>query len=197
MKTYLATIISLLIFSSFCLGQNNSTQTLSNQEFNWTMQLPVGFERVDAKEWMRLQNRGQDAIEDTYEGEVVNQTQPIFVFKSGQFNYIEANVQPFDLEIEGDYLETRRQLGVVLYETFMAQMPGVKVDTSFATETIDGLNFQRFQFKVQYPNSVVLYGLMYSRLFDERDLTVNIIYLDEAKGAEMLEAWRASRFGEE
>jgi hypothetical protein len=36
--------------------------------------------------------------------------------------------------------------------------------------------------------------LMYSRLIDDQDFSVNIMYTDEEKGKKMLEAWQTSRF---
>lgn len=36
--------------------------------------------------------------------------------------------------------------------------------------------------------------LMYSRLFDKKEFTVNIMYVDNKKGQLMLEAWKKSKF---
>jgi hypothetical protein len=74
-------------------------------------------------------------------------------------------------------------------------MPGIKVDTIQTIEKIDGLTFQKFAIKVVYPNQKVFYSLMYSRLFLNRELAVNIMYVDEAKGQKMIESWKSSKFG--
>ena len=37
---------------------------------------------------------------------------------------------------------------------------------------------------------------MYSRLFDKKEFSVNIIFIDEKKGQLMLESWRNSTFSE-
>ncbi|MBT1695955.1 hypothetical protein KK083_03645 [Fulvivirgaceae bacterium PWU4] len=82
----------------------------------------------------------------------------------------------------------------MIYETFMAQMPGVRIDTVSATEMIDGLDFNTYKMKVVYPNEMVLNFTMYSRLFDKKEFTVNIVYVDEAKGNQMKESWLTSKF---
>ncbi|MEN9972002.1 MAG: hypothetical protein RIS20_349 [Bacteroidota bacterium] len=48
--------------------------------------------------------------------------------------------------------------------------------------------------KIEYPNKLVLNLLMYSRLFNKREFTVNIMYVDNKKGEQMLEAWKKSKF---
>ncbi len=36
---------------------------------------------------------------------------------------------------------------------------------------------------------------MFSRLFNKKEFSVNIMYVDAKKGAQMLDAWRNSKFG--
>ena len=109
-----------------------------------------------------MQNKGADAIEKTFEGEIINQSKTIFVFKSDQLNYFESNYQPFDVSIDGDYLESCKNVNEVLIETFKAQMPNAKIDTITTVEKIDNLEFQVFKMKIEYPNKMILNLLMYS-----------------------------------
>ena len=166
-------IICFTITLQSCNGQTTPKKEIYNQDFNWTITIPENFQNVSAEEWAKLQNKGAEAIEKTYEEEVINQSKTIFVFKSDQFNYFESNYQ---------------------YETFKAQMPNIKIDTTKTVEKIDDLEFQTFKMKIEYPNKMVFNVLMYSRLFDKKEFTVNIMYVDNKKGQLMLEAWKKSKF---
>lgn len=187
-------LFELILFFQNCDGQKTAKQEIHNKDFNWTITIPENFENVNSADWAKMQNKGADAIEKTYEGEVINQSKTIFVFKSDQLNYFESNHQPFDPSVDGDYLESCKAVGEVLYETFKAQMPGVKIDTTRMVEKVDNLEFQTLIMQVEYPNKMVLNLVMFSRLFDKREFAVNIMYVDKLKGQKMLDAWRQSRF---
>ena len=73
-------------------------------------------------------------------------------------------------------------------------MPNAKIERRTTTEIVDQLEFQKFEMEVEYPNKMVLHLLMYSRLFDEKEFSVNIMFVDKAKGAEMLDSWKKSKF---
>ncbi|MBL7840741.1 MAG: hypothetical protein JNJ75_11405 [Cyclobacteriaceae bacterium] len=187
-------IAGLIIFFQSCTGQKAPKQEIHNNDFNWTITIPENFESVSSADWEKMQNKGADAIEKTYEGEVVRQAKNIFIFRSDQLNYFESNYQPFDPDVDGDYLESCKTVKEVLYETFMTQMPGVKIDTVTTVEKIDNLEFQTLTMKVEYPNKMVLNLLIFSRLFDKREFTVNIMYVDKLKGQKMIDSWRQSKF---
>ena len=187
-------LFGLIVVMQSCNGQKTTKQEIHNKDFNWTITIPENFENVSSADWGKMQNKGADAIGKTYEAEVINQSKTIFVFKSDQLNYFEANYQPFDPNEDGDYLESCRAVNEVLYETFKAQLPGIKIDTARTVETIDSLKFQTLKMRVEYPNKMILNLFMFSRLFDKRELTVNIMYVDQLKGQNMLDSWRKSKF---
>lgn len=191
-KNHLLFILTIAIQS--CSGQKTTKQEIHNEDFNWTITIPENFENVSSSDWTKMQNKGADAIEKTYAGEVINQSKTIFVFKSDQLNYFESNYQPFDTSVDGDYLESCKAVDEVLYETFKAQLPGIKIDTTRMVEKIDNLEFQTLKMKVEYPNKMILNVFMFSRLFDKREFTVNIMYVDNLKGQKMLDSWRESKF---
>ncbi len=167
---------------------------LYNEDFRWTITIPEKFENVDPETWEKMQDRGIDAVERTYGEELINQANTIFVFKSGQLNYMEANYQPFDPETDGDYSESCKMVNEMLYETFKAQMPDARVDTLTTIEKIDGLDFHVLKTKITYPNKMILNALMFSRLFDKKEFSINLIYVNEEKGEQMLDAWKNSKF---
>ena len=188
-------IIACTFFLQGCHGQSSSVKKIYNPDFKWTITIPENFEKVSNDDWEKMQNKGAEAIENTYEGEIVNRATIVFVFKSGQINYFESNYQPFDIATDGDYLENNKGVNEMLYNTFITQMPGIKIDTIRTVEKIDNLEFQNFKMKVIYPNQMVLNVSMYSRLFKNKEFSVNIMYVDDKKGQKMLQAWKASTFG--
>lgn len=193
-KLKLQTITFLMFVIQTCLGQTSSKKEIYNTDFKWTITIPENFISVSSEEWAKMQAKGEDAIEKTFNEDIVNQSKTIFIFKNDNFNYFESTHQPFDPLIDGDYIETFDGVNGLLMETFQTQMPNVKIDTLRGTEKIDGLEFQTFKMKVVYPNNLVYTILMFSRLFDKKELTVNIMYIDEEKGNLMLDSWKKSRF---
>ena len=188
-------LIALAISLQSCNRLSNSEKVVYNEDFNWTITIPKNFENVGSKEWGKMKIKGADAIEKTFGEEIdINQANTIFVFKSDQLNFFESNYQTFDPDIDGDYVESCINLNDMLYETFKAQIPGVKIDTTRTIENIDSLEFQTFKLKIEYPNKMVMNLLTFSRLFDKKELTVGIMYIDEAKGKQMLDSWMKSKF---
>lgn len=194
MKKLIYLIVCLIVTLQSCNGQTTAKKEIYNKDFNWKIRIPENFENVSAEDWTKMQNKGADAIEKTFEGEIINQSKTIFVFKSDQLNYFESNYQPFDVSIDGNYLESCKNVNEVLIETFKSQMPNAKIDTITTVEKIDNLEFQVFKMKIEYPNKMILNLLMYSRLFGKKEFTVNIMYVDNKKGQLMTEAWKNSKF---
>lgn len=195
MKRYL---LLLLITNSFfmkCAGQDKSgKRTIYNSDFKWTITIPAGFDTVSAEKWAKMQNRGEDAIEKTYDAEIQNNSKTIFVFQNGQFNYFESNYQPFDTKEYGSHAENFREVNKILYGTFEAQMKGAKLDSSSSTKKIDGLTFQTYKLAITYPNKMVMTLQMFSRIFGKNEFTVNIMTVDKQKEKELLESWLNSKF---
>lgn len=187
-------ICFITIFQS-CTEQTSTKTNFYNKDFNWTISIPENFDTVSASQWAKMQNKGADAIEETYDEKVDNRAEIIFVFKSDQLNYFESNYQRFDTTTDGNYLESCKNVNEVLYQTFIKQMQGVKIDTVTSVEKIDNLEFQTLKMKVTYPNNMILSVVMFSRLFGKKEFSVNIMYFDKKKGDLMLKSWKTSKFG--
>ncbi|MFK7796997.1 MAG: hypothetical protein AB8E82_06055 [Aureispira sp.] len=195
MRQTIFSFIILSILLTSCNGQiKTDPKKLYNEDFKWTIVIPENFNIVSPDDWAKMQNKGADAIENTYGEEVINQAKTIFVFKNADFNYLESNYQPFDTEVDGDYLESCKNVNEILYETFKTQMPNAVIDSSRSVEKISGLDFQTFKMKIDFPNGMIMHSLMYSRLFDKNEFSVNIMYVDDKQGEKMLNAWTNSRF---
>jgi hypothetical protein len=182
---------SLLLISC---NAHTQEREIYDKLFKWRITIPKDFQIVSIEEGLELQKKGVDAIEKTYGGKVDNQTTNIFHFKSGQFNDLEANYQPFDTLQDGSYLESCKNVNEVAYETFKAQMPGTRIDSSSSVEVIDGLSFQTFKVTIIFPNKMVMTIIGFSRLFIKKDFTCFITYVDSKIGESMMNAWRNSKF---
>lgn len=196
MNIRLNLLVALMMAIPVCYGQTTPAKEFHDKDFKWKILIPENFQSVSTEEWTKMQNRGAEAIEDTFGEEIINQAKTIFVFRSNQFNYFEANHQPFDPEVDGDYVESCKSMQALLYETFAAQIPDAKIDTASSVEKIGSLEFQTHTMKIVLPNKMVMHQIMYSRLFGKREFSVNIMYVDPKKGQQMLDAWKNSRFGE-
>lgn len=195
MRNSILSPLFLLLLLSSCTGQTKTEpKTLYNEDFKWTITIPENFINVSPQEWAKMQNKGLDAVENTYGEEVINQAKIIFVFKNADFNYMESNYQPFDVEVDGDYLESCKGVNEILFETFKTQMPNAKIDSISSVEKISNLNFQTFKMKINFPNGMTMHSQMYSRLFDKKEFSVNVMYVDEKQGGKMIEAWTKSKF---
>ncbi|WP_316839313.1 hypothetical protein [Pedobacter gandavensis] len=187
-------LICSALISQSCNGQIAPKKEIFNKEFNWKITIPEGFENVNAVEWAKMQNKGKEAIEKTYGGEVENKTKVIFAFRADKFNYFESNWQPYDVSKDGDYLESCKKINQILFDTFKNQMPGAKLDSLSSEQTIDGLKFNKFKMVINFPNNMVMDFIMFNRLFDKKEFTVSIIGIDKKKTELLLEAWKNSKF---
>jgi hypothetical protein len=196
LKTFRHIVLAIVLFqATSCHSQSASDpQLFHSTEFNWTITIPKGFQKVPDTTWARLQNKGTTAIENTYDVKVENQAKTLFVFRSDQFHYFESNYQPFDPARDGPYEQLYDSVNSMLYGTFKAQMPNATLDSSTRRETVSGKEFHVFLLDIHITPQVTLHILMYCRLFGKKEFTVNIMYVDPAKGKALLDAWKGSTF---
>lgn len=195
MKLNVYLLLFLLTILQACNSQTTPKKEIHNKDFNWTITIPEDFESISAADWEKLQKKGEKAMEDTFEQDIVNQAKTIFVFRNGQSNLLESNYQPFDPSIDGNYLESWKNVNEMVYQTFKAQLPDAKITRKNSIEKIDKLDFNVHTMEIEMPNKMILTSLMFSRLFGKREFTVNIMFIESAKGKLMLDAWRNSKFG--
>ena len=82
----------------------------------------------------------------------------------------------------------------IIYNTYLNQ--GIKSDTSATTiEKINGLDFKKYSFTIYSPNGeVIIEQIVYSKLINGYDFSVNINYNNEEDKDVMMNAWKNSRF---
>jgi|SRR6185312_1402177 len=196
MKHGLLIICSWLLFISVCYAQTDTTKhEFYFKQFNWHVTIPREFRSLTQEELIKVQETGRVAMEKTTNQTIVNNSTPIFSFKSDQLHFFMSNYQPFDTAVDGDYNSVCKQVDDIVYNTLSQQLPqGTRIDSTLTTETIGKLTFRCIKLIATLPNKVKINLLMYNRLFDKVELTVSIMYVDEDKGTQLLNAWRNSKF---
>ena len=193
-KTISKYLILLLLFSSCNSLTESDSETLKIDAFNWTVNIPNNFVPINQDEWNKKITKGMIAIEKTFEQPVDNQAVTIFAYKNGKFNVFEANWQPYDIEVDGNYLESCNEINKMIFQTFESQLPDAKFDSISSVQKISGLIFQRFDIVIDYPNGIKMNTISFSRLFDKKEFTMNITSVDEEIGQKMLDAFLNSKF---
>jgi hypothetical protein len=185
-------LLSLLFYSITTAVFGQTTRNI--KEFGWIIEIPAGFDTVSKADWLKMQNRGEDAIEDVYGEMEMTKPRVVFVFNNSPTNYFEANYMKFDPAVDGDFNKSCIEVGNVLYETFKVQIPTAKLDTSYTKMKVDHLTFETFKLDINFAPDKVLHVYMFSRLFGKKMLTVNIMFLDAEAGDQMLKAFFKSKF---
>ena len=186
--------ILFFIFTFSTLYSQNSDSEFYSPDFKWKIQIPQGFEKVNHDEWAKMQGKGEQALEKTTGQDVVNNSKTIFVVKSGNFNYLETNSQPFDTKTDGNYEEINKAVNDIVYKAFKENMPNATITNTRTKEKINNLIFHKNSFKILLPNNMTMEMIMFSRLFGKKEFTLNVMFMDSKKGEEMLNAWKNSTF---
>ena len=190
-RIFLSSIIGFLILTS-C--NKEEVRVIEKDNFKWTVTIPKNFKELSESEWDKVEDKGMDAFESVYGEEVENRATTLFAYKNGKFQTFESNYQIHDLEIDGDYSESNREVNKMTYETFVETMPNVTLDSISSKEMIDGLEFDRFEINIDFPNGIEMTTVGYSRLFNDKDFTINIVYTKESIGKELIENILNSKF---
>jgi hypothetical protein len=194
MKHLLLAFTSLLLLASCEDKVTTQDAVIDMPLFNWHMKIPDGFEKETQAEWDEIKAKGTEVIEESMDEKIEGEVETIMVFKKDDSNYFDANYQDYDSLDSGGYLQSCKNVNEVIYETFLAQMVDLQIDSSSTTVMIDGLEFQQFNIVVQFPSDVKLTTHMYSRLFNDTELAINIMYQDAEYGQQMVDAWMTSSF---
>ncbi len=188
---FLVSIIGFLILTS-C--NKEKVRVIENDDFKWTVTIPKNFRELSESEWDKFEDKGMDVFEDVYGEEMENRATTLFAYKSGKFQTFESNYQIHDLETDGDYFKSNHEVNKMMYETFEETMPNVTLNSISSKEIINGLEFNRFQINIDFPNGIEMTTVGYSRLFNDKDFTINIVYTKESVGKELIENILNSKF---
>ncbi len=205
-------IASLKITLFLCLslvtlhvqGQSNSKKqvdegyikgnTYHSKEIGWSIQIPNDWEIVSNESSEANDQRGKEAIEKSTGLQIdVSTLKHLISFKKDIFNNLSSTTEPFKEEYTGEYEENCKAVNDILYQTFTDN--GIKTDSSSGKAIIQGLEFQTYHSILYAPGGeIVMQQMMYSRLINGYDFSVNINYNNEADKKTMTDVWEKSVF---
>jgi hypothetical protein len=179
---------------NFVSTHAQSPNVFYNKKFKWTITLPEGLDTVNAVEWKKMQSKGEELIEETLGQEMIVTVKTLLVMRYDRFNYFECNYQPYDSTEFDSYATSFNEVNEILYNTFKAQIPEAKMDSSTGSAMIDGLEFLQYKVVIRLGDQLELNWYMFSRLFGTDEFTVNIMTADRTKEKELIEAFFRSTF---
>jgi hypothetical protein len=190
MKKLIAFSILLTLTCNF---QGKPTSFFDKQ-FNWKMEIPSGFIPMSNEQLLKYSNTGSKAISKTTGTDFKDQGQMICIFQKNAINTFSASYDTYDSTTDGSLSEICQHSMELIYTTYQTQLKGAKIDTSSSIEIIDSLAFNAFKIIMHGPNQRIVTMVFYERIFDDKIFSININYGDEKIGAEIIEAWKKSKF---
>jgi hypothetical protein len=176
-----------------CGFQGKKTEFFDEQ-FKWKIVIPSGFEPMSDEQIRKNTNIGTNAISKTTGTEFENEGKIICIFHNDGGSSFTASYKSFDSETDGGLSELCQNTKDLICATYRTQFTGTKIDTSSSMETIDGLAFTVVKIIAHFPNRKILTQLFYERVFSDRLFSFNINFIDGKAGAEIIEAWKKSKF---
>ena len=177
-----------------CAKQNN--EKIFSEEFKWELTLPSNFKKIEVEKWEEIKNEGGKNIKNNTNAKLNNISNLIFVVQNREFNRFDANYMSKTNFIEPNttFKESFDKINSITYDSFLNISPNAIIDTTSTTETIDGLKFYKFIMNTKIDESFVIKSRNYKRLFGDKVLSININFISNDLGNEMLKSLRNSKF---
>jgi hypothetical protein len=179
-------IILTLILTITLLSVKSQVKQSHQFQFlqvGWKIKVPPEFTIMDSAQVAAMGDNG-----------AFGTTKTLISFSKGQYNFFSSTITPFDPQRDGDWNEVNSKLKNVILETIRTEASVIKIDTSSSVETIDGLEFHKFQIITTYQSKLVMNTLRYRRLYKGFDYGINISYTDENVGKELELILASSKF---
>jgi len=186
-------ILTLILTITLLSGKGQVTTKQDHQfkfpQVGWKVKVPSDFTIMDSAQVAALGNNGANDATTAF-----GTTKTLVSFNKGQYNFFSSTITPFDPARDGDWNEISSKRKNRILESLRTQAPAIKIDTLSSVETIDGLEFHKFQIITTYQSKLVMNTLMYSRLYKGFDYGINISYTDESVGKELQLILASSKF---
>ncbi|MEH1009449.1 hypothetical protein VDP25_17050 [Winogradskyella sp. ECml5-4] len=167
-----------------------------SEEFQWEITLPTHFKKIEVEKWEKIKKEGETHITNNTDTELNNLSNLIFVVENGEFNRFDANYTSKLNFIEPNttFKESFDKINSITYDSFVNIAPNAKIDTTTTTEMIDGLKFLKFEMNTEMDESFIIKSRSYKRLFDDKVLSININFVDDRIGSQILNSLKTSKF---
>lgn len=188
-------LLSSILLLAISFKAQAQSREFKFPEIGWTINVPSDITVLDSAKEEALSERGKEAIEKTFDTTVdISDTKILISLTKGLYNYFSTTITPLDTVKDGPWIESIPILKHGILETFMSQMPDMKIDTSSSVEKIKGLDFQVFHLILTYPNGMVMHCFIYDAMLKGYDFGVSISYTDEKIGGQLKEILTSSKF---
>lgn len=165
-----------------------------NAKLGWEFRIPEGWEVLSKSEIERIEGKGIEAIEESYDSEITPSHTPLLYLRKDMFNAFTSTAQVFDPKVEGSYREHQEMIFEVLLNTCRSK--GMRIDHKRDRESIGGLEFETLHVTLYAPDGkkVVLYQVIFDRLMNGRSLIMSITYNNHKDRDTLLNSLRQSQF---
>lgn len=194
--SWLALILSSILGcnSSRPKEENSSSENYTSKEIGWQIEIPKGFKLTSQVKKDADDQKGKEAIEKVYEGELkIDSLRHLLSFMKNQFNSFDSTIEPYVETKPGEYAANNILIHKLIFDTYHKQ--GIKIDTSSAKINLKGQLFNAFYIKIYGPNGeVALNQMMYSKMIKGYDFGVNINYNNEEDKKVLVSTFMSSSF---
>lgn len=188
-------VLLIILFSLLSCKKQINKKTFI-EEFQWEITLPSNFKKINEEKWEKTKNEGKENITNNTNLKLINESKLIFVIENGEFNRFDANYMSKKLFVAPNttFKKSFDKINTITYDSFLNTAPNAKIDTTSSIEIIDGLKFYKFEMNTKIDESFVINSKSYKRLFNDKVLSININYINNELGIEMLNSLRNSKF---
>ena len=198
MKNFQFTIVSLILI--FIFKHSNSQLDIREvyfPEVGWTIDVPKHSNYSDSLQIERLLKELKESSKEEIGVDINLEGQKtLFVTRNGTYNFFGSTIAVYDSTEFKTWDDFYKESISVLIQIVKNQEPGIKmIDTVSSKVYIDGLLFDKFCFKSQYPDyNLELQNCWYCRFHDNYIFSINIAYKDDNIGLQYINIINSSKF---
>ena len=194
MKNYLTVFISLIFIS--CQTQQKSNH-LVFPDIHWEINIPESFKQYSKDQNDSIDQTSLNRVRQLYPDKFQNQkptTKTLFTIEQGNENIFDASTAQASKYLSSDqFFSTYKKQSISLIAKIHPEVQ--VVDTSYNTETIGGISFNKLFVKTFDPiqNSYKHGYLFYCRK-NNHELMIQITFKNEVIGQKFIEVLKSSKF---